>query len=99
MASRYAVIDQNSRVINVIMWDGITEWQPPTGCMVKETHEAGMGDIWMEDLQDYVRPLSMLKPPEDDNSKAERQASYEEAKAQLKASILSVNLTGDLESI
>lgn len=64
MASRYAVIDKSHRVINVIVWDGLTEWQPPSGCMVKETQEAAIGDIWMEDLQDYVRPLSILKPPE-----------------------------------
>lgn len=98
MSSRYAVIDQNNRVTNVIMWDGLTEWEPPAGFMVKESHEAGMGDIWMEDLQDYVRPLSILKSPEDDTSKAERQAAYDQAKAQLKTSILSVNLTGELES-
>ncbi len=64
MASRYAVIDKNNRVINVIAWDGLTEWQPPTGCMVKETKEADIGDIWMEYLQDYVRPLSIMKPAE-----------------------------------
>ncbi len=97
MSSRYAVIDQNNRVSNVIMWDGVTEWQPPAGYSVKETHEAGMGDIWMEDLQDYVRPLSIMKPPEDDISKAEREAAYNEAKARLGASILSINLEGELE--
>lgn len=64
MASRYAVIDKSNRVINVIVWDGLTEWHPPSGCMVKETQEAAIGDIWMEDLQDYVRPLSILKPAE-----------------------------------
>ena len=64
MASRYAVIDKSNRVINVIVWDGLTEWQPPSGCMVKETQEASIGDFWMEDLQDYVRPLSILKPAE-----------------------------------
>ena len=98
MSSRYAVIDQNNVVTNVVMWDGVTQWQPPAGYVVKETQEAGMGDIWMENLQDYVRPLSIMKPPEDDISKAEREAAYNEAKARLAASILSVNLQGELES-
>jgi hypothetical protein len=98
MSSRYAVIDQNNLVTNVIMWDGVTQWKPPEGYVVKETQEAAMGDIWMENLQDYVRPLSIMKPPEDDTSKAEREAAYNEAKARLAASILSVNLQGALES-
>ncbi len=98
MSSRYAVIDQKNVVTNVIMWDGVTQWQPPAGYVVKETQEAAMGDIWMENLQDYVRPLSIMKPPEDDTSKAEREAAYNEAKARLAASILSVNLQGALES-
>lgn len=98
MSSRYAVIDQNNLVTNVIMWDGVTQWQPPAGYVVKETQEAAIGDIWMEGLQDYVRPLSIMKTPEDDTSKAERAAAYNEAKARLAASILSVNLQGALES-
>jgi hypothetical protein len=98
MSSRYAVIDQNNRVVNVIAWDGITQWEPPAGHSVQETHEAGIGDIWMEELQDYARPLSILKPPEDDNSKAIRQAAYEQAKQTLKSSILFVNLQGELET-
>ena len=97
MSSRYAVIDQNNRVVNVIMWDGIAEWQPPKNHSVKESHEAGIGDIWMEELKDYVRPLSIMKPPEDENSKEERTAAYEQAKEALKSSILFVNLQGDLE--
>jgi len=35
MSSRYAVIDQNNRVTNVIAWDGVTEWQPPAGYVIK----------------------------------------------------------------
>ena len=31
----YAVIDVTGKVTNVVVWDGKTEWQPPSGCSSK----------------------------------------------------------------
>jgi hypothetical protein len=30
----YAVVDVDGLVINLVRWDGISEWQPPEGCVV-----------------------------------------------------------------
>lgn len=30
----YVVLNQEGEWINVILWDGISEWQPPEGCIV-----------------------------------------------------------------
>ncbi|EHO2029267.1 tail fiber assembly protein [Escherichia coli] len=42
MNNVYAVVDNNV-VINVIIWDGISEWKPETGNLVPLKGEAGIG--------------------------------------------------------
>jgi hypothetical protein len=39
---RYAVIEDGI-VVNVIIWDGATEWSPPEGQQVVPSNEAGVG--------------------------------------------------------
>ncbi len=58
--ARYAVIDKNNNVINVVEWDGITKWSPPESCTVKEHYEVGIKDVWIEDLNDFARPLNVI---------------------------------------
>lgn len=29
--SKFAIIDKNNIVVNVIVWDEVSEWEPPTG--------------------------------------------------------------------
>lgn len=31
MKDTYAVIDKNGIVVNVVLWDGVAKWNPPTG--------------------------------------------------------------------
>ncbi|SPX16507.1 putative phage tail fiber assembly protein [Escherichia coli] len=38
----YAVVDNNV-VINVIIWDGISEWKPEAGNLVPLNGDAGIG--------------------------------------------------------
>jgi hypothetical protein len=34
---RYAVIDESTgKVVNIILWDGVSGWSPPEGCSVRE---------------------------------------------------------------
>lgn len=41
---RYAVIDQNNKVVNVIIWDGQALWRPPLGCVaIACPDETGIG--------------------------------------------------------
>lgn len=85
---RYAVINEKGVVVNVIAWDGKAEWKPPEGHKVLPHHDVGAGDLWHEEIQDFVRPLKNLKSPEDEISIKERQAKYQEAKEKLKSSML-----------
>lgn len=94
---RYAVIDQENKVVNVIIWDGLAKWAPPAGCRVEASTEACRGDIWMPAINDFMRPLSLVKLPEDDVSIAEKTASYLAAKESFKASIMFLNDQGVAE--
>ena len=45
----YAILDSEGKCINRIMWDGITEWQPPEGCKaVADPH--GLYQIYAEPI-------------------------------------------------
>ncbi len=85
---RYAVINSYGKVVNIIIWDEISLWKPPEGHRLEKNHELNIGDIWMSSLNEYVRPLSLLKLPEDEVSVAQRKSDYEAAKNILKKSII-----------
>lgn len=97
--ARYAVIDENGVVQNVIEWDGIAQWEPPKGCTLKPHEQVGRGDLWHEGLQEFVRPLSMMMPPEDEKSLALRAALFAEAKARFKSGITLITDTGAHDAI
>lgn len=97
--ARYAVIDEKCVVQNVIEWDGVAKWCPPLGCTLKPHEQTGRGDIWVEALQDFVRPLKNLMEPEDESSLAQRAASFEKAKGAFKAQMTFINDTGVHEPI
>jgi hypothetical protein len=51
---RYAVVDNTtSLVVNVIMWDGTSEWSPPTGTAIYASDTADIGDRLQIDGQSY----------------------------------------------
>lgn len=31
-AENYAVVDDDGNIVNVIIWDGVSQWSPPEGC-------------------------------------------------------------------
>lgn len=41
---RYAVVE-NGIVINVVLWDGTTTWQPPEGATLVRSDTLGTGDV------------------------------------------------------
>lgn len=96
---RYAVINSDGVVENVVEWDGVAPWQPPEGCTVKPHEQVGRNDIWLESIQEFVRPMSMLTPPLDEISLAARAKAFEAAKAKLKSGLLLINDTGAHEAI
>lgn len=97
--ARYAVIDDQNIVKNVVEWDGEKQWAPPAGCTVRPHEQCAMGDIWMDSIDDFVRPLKVMMAPEDPISMAERAQKFQQAKADLKLGITIINLTGDHEPI
>lgn len=53
MACKYAVIDHGV-VINIVVWDGESEWRPEEGEAVETTAEAGIG--WKYDGNSFTPP-------------------------------------------
>jgi hypothetical protein len=33
MVMQYAILDSTGRCVNRVLWDGISDWQPPDGCI------------------------------------------------------------------
>jgi len=55
----WAVIDSNTNiVVNVVLWDGVSTWSPPEGCIAIQSDVAGIG--WIYNPDD-----GSLTPPED----------------------------------
>jgi len=95
---RYAVINKDTgEVMNVIAWDGETPWTPPDNHYVLQHDDVGRGDFWSDKHNDFVRPLSKLKLPEDKISLAERKKSYFKSKEKLKANMFFINDYGSHE--
>jgi hypothetical protein len=43
---RYAMVNADNVVINVIMWDGESPYTPPLGCFLVQSDTANIGDIY-----------------------------------------------------
>ncbi len=94
---RYAVLNKENVVVNVIVWDGIANWKPPEGHRVVRNEDCSRGDIWDEQLNDYLRPLKLLKLPEDEESINQRREQFLKSKIELKSSFLFLDDTGKIE--
>ena len=47
---RYAVIDSNNYVVNIALWDGVSEWSPGPGLILIQLQEEQLVDIgWTYD--------------------------------------------------
>ena len=53
MGSTYAVV-KDGIVINIVVWDGETEWQPDEGYAVKTDGSVGIG--WLYDGETFTPP-------------------------------------------
>ncbi|MGE5501867.1 MAG: hypothetical protein ACM3W4_08065 [Ignavibacteriales bacterium] len=40
MSDRYALVDGDGLVVNVVEWDGVSDWSPPEGLTCMEADEA-----------------------------------------------------------
>ncbi|MFD3238354.1 tail fiber assembly protein [Rahnella perminowiae] len=44
--SDYAVINSDGEIINVVLWDGETDWNPPDGSTAIKVNDSGAGIGW-----------------------------------------------------
>lgn len=47
MSDRYAVVDADGKVVNVVLWDGQSDWVPPEGSEAVQSDDADIG--WVRD--------------------------------------------------
>lgn len=45
MSNRYALVDADGQVLNIVEWDGAAEWSPPAGLAAMEAPE-GVSKAW-----------------------------------------------------
>jgi hypothetical protein len=59
--ARYALVDSNNLVTNVIEWDGSAQWSPPKGAtLLAAAEHCTIGATW--DGQTFIPPPE-LRPP------------------------------------
>jgi len=51
---RYALVDANGLVVNVILWDGVEEFTPPDKTQAIQSDTAQRGDTW--DGTQFISP-------------------------------------------
>ena len=60
MERNYAIVGEDNVVINVAAWDGVSPWTPPENTRLIQSDFAAIGDIWVEAISDFVRPLQIM---------------------------------------
>lgn len=65
MSKRYALVDSNGLIQNVIIWDGVSEWSPPDGLTeVEDTAQvATIGGTYLNGVFTAPPPPPPLLPP------------------------------------
>lgn len=57
---RWAVIDEKTNIVtNVIVWDGIAQWQPPKGQFVVKHDDCDVNDLYdmVEEKHRFTKPI------------------------------------------
>lgn len=63
------MIDKETKlVVNVIVWDGKTQYAPPENTFLKCDSFCEKGDTWDEESQKFIRPVQDLNIEEDMNT-------------------------------
>ena len=87
-AEDYAVIDGDGNIVNVIVWDGVTEWEPPEGTQAVRCGDnlCGIGGTYKNGV--FTFPPAPEVPKEDLINQAEQQKANLIAEASQTISIL-----------
>ena len=55
---RYAVCNKDKLVVNVIIWDGKSKWQPPAGCFIVRSDFCDIGQVYDPNKKTFSYPNS-----------------------------------------
>lgn len=88
IADDYAVVDAVGNVINVVLWDGKTNWNPPEGATAIKINGSGAGIGWTYKDGGFIRPTIPAIPEEDRVTQAEQKKYNLLLEATQKISIL-----------
>lgn len=54
---RYAVCNKEDLVINVIKWDGESNWQPPVDCYAIQDDSVNIGDSYNKETNIFTKNI------------------------------------------
>lgn len=58
----YAIVNKTTNiVVNMTVWDGISEWHPGDEYLLMQTDSAGIGDVW--DGNTFITLVSPVENP------------------------------------
>ena len=62
--NKYALVNNQNIVANIVVWDGNDSWQPPENmtCINVENIECGIG--WSYDGVSFIKPIVVVVTPE-----------------------------------
>ncbi len=60
---RYAVINNDGIVVNVIEWDGKTQWSPPSGCFVIQNDYCDINDFYDKFTKKFTKTIIISPDP------------------------------------
>ena len=66
----YLVIKEE-KVVNIVVWDGVSDWMPPEGTTVLIA-PAGVGIGWTKSGSNWIEPEPAPAPEEDPNKVSAR---------------------------
>ncbi|CQD39664.1 tail fiber assembly protein [Yersinia mollaretii] len=71
--SNYALVDKSGLVVNMVVWDGKTQWTPPEGLTPIEAEVAGIGWAYIDGK--FIQPPDPALPHEEYVAQAENNKS------------------------
>jgi hypothetical protein len=62
---KHAVINKDNIVVNIILWDTESKWQPPIGCYLIRSDIACINDLYNKEENTFTAPLIIDIPKEE----------------------------------
>lgn len=53
----HAIIDNSGHVINTVLWDGVSLWEPPADCIVVPIIDSNAGIGWTYVDGQFIPPI------------------------------------------